>query len=257
MDKNIDFDNLLSLCLDIGEIILKSGGEVNRTETTIIKICQAYNIKKINVFSFTSIISVCITTSDNKTLTQIRRIYDVGTNLKMLETANSLSRYICKNKPNIDEIEFKINDLIHESIKTPLKQCIGNMLISGSFSMYFGANFLDAFVSAAASLVIFYITVYTRISYINRIVYTIICSAMSGIFAVILTKLGIGESIDKIIIGNIMLLIPGMATINSIRDMLLGDIIAGTIRLIEALLTALSIGLSFAAVIFISGGTLK
>ena len=56
MDKNIDFDNLLSLCLDIGEIILKSGGEVNRTETTIIKICQAYNIKKINVFSFTSII---------------------------------------------------------------------------------------------------------------------------------------------------------------------------------------------------------
>ena len=38
---------------------------------------------------------------------------------------------------------------------------------------------------------------------------------------------------DKIMIGDIMLLIPGIAITNSIRDMLMGDTIAGIMRLIE------------------------
>lgn len=50
---------------------------------------------------------------------------------------------------------------------------------------------------------------------------------------------------DKIMIGDIMLLIPGLMSTNAIRDVLIGDTISGIIRLIAALLLAAALALGF------------
>ena len=57
-------------------------------------------------------------------------------------------------------------------------------------------------------------------------------------------------------IGEVMLLIPGIAMTNSIRDMLLGDTMSGILRLCEALLMAISIALGFGISIILLGGIL-
>ena len=44
--------------------------------------------------------------------------------------------------------------------------------------------------------------------------------------------------LDKILIGDIMLLIPGLAMTNSIRNMLAGNTISGVVRLTESLIWA-------------------
>ena len=48
---------------------------------------------------------------------------------------------------------------------------------------------------------------------------------------------------DKIIIGLVMTLVPGVAITNSVRDVIAGDFIAGQTKMTEALLTATSIAL--------------
>lgn len=58
---------------------------------------------------------------------------------------------------------------------------------------------------------------------------------------------------DKIMIGDIMLLIPGIAITNSIRDMLMGDTIAGIMRLIESILWAGALASGFMASIWMVG----
>ena len=55
-------------------------------------------------------------------------------------------------------------------------------------------------------------------------------------------------------IGNIMLLIPGMALTNSIRDLLCGDIVAGLLRLVESLLIALAIAAGYSIPLILLGG---
>ena len=50
-----------------------------------------------------------------------------------------------------------------------------------------------------------------------------------------------GDSIDMIVIGNIMLLIPGVGLTNSLRDLISGDIMSGVLRLCEVVMIALSI----------------
>ena len=44
-----------------------------------------------------------------------------------------------------------------------------------------------------------------------------------------------------IIAGTIMLFVPGVAITNSIRDFLSGDMLAGLLRMVEAILTAVSL----------------
>lgn len=65
---------------------------------------------------------------------------------------------------------------------------------------------------------------------------------------------GLGQNPDKIIIGNIMLLIPGIALTTSLRDMINGDTISGLLGLSEAVLKALAIAIGFAAVLMRMGG---
>ena len=59
---------------------------------------------------------------------------------------------------------------------------------------------------------------------------------------------------DKVIIGNIMLLIPGVGLTNALRDLLVGDNIAGLIRLIEAVIMALAIAAGYFLFVFLVGG---
>jgi uncharacterized membrane protein YjjP (DUF1212 family) len=51
-----------------------------------------------------------------------------------------------------------------------------------------------------------------------------------------------------------MLLIPGIMLTNSIRDILLGDIISGSLRLVEAILMAATLALGMMAAIWLMGG---
>ena len=47
---------------------------------------------------------------------------------------------------------------------------------------------------------------------------------------------------DTVIIGSIIILVPGIQIMNSIRDFLVGNTISGTIFMVEAMLIAAMIG---------------
>ena len=68
-------------------------------------------------------------------------------------------------------------------------------------------------------------------------------------------KLGIITSVDNVIIGNIMTLIPGLGLTNALRDLFTGDSIAGLLRTIEAVLIALAIAAGY-FVVAIGGAVL-
>ena len=81
--------------------------------------------------------------------------------------------------------------------------------------------------------------------HINFFVLTMLCSVIGGLCANLFVSLGIGDYVDKISIGNIMLFIPGLAFTNAIRDMFKGDMVTGLIKFSESILLAITIALGF------------
>ena len=72
--------------------------------------------------------------------------------------------------------------------------------------------------------------------------------------------LGLGNNMDKIIIGSIIRLVPGVALTNSIRDFFSGDYLSGAIRMLDALLVggciAVGVGFIIRVLSLLTGGAL-
>ena len=105
-------NQLTQLILDIGEQMLICGGEVNRVEETISRLCTAYGALRADVFSITSAIIVTVCWENGEIITQSRRICASGREFNRLEELNELSRYICRTRPAIEEVESRMRKIV-------------------------------------------------------------------------------------------------------------------------------------------------
>ena len=120
------------------------------------------------------------------------------------------------------------------------------MLAGGAFAVFFGGNLLDGVAAMLISLLICILETLLQKQDLQRLVQTMLISFLVGVSAFLTVRIGIGVHVDKIMMGAIMLLIPGIAITNSIRDMLFGDTISGILRLVESILMACTVAVGFA-----------
>ena len=110
--------------------------------------------------------------------------------------------------------------------------------------MFFGGGIKDAITSFfIAGLITYFDLQHLKIPLFTD---NLICAFFSTILAYIPLKLGLLINPDKVIIGTIMLLVPGLTIVSSIRDMMSGDLIAGIFELINAIMSAFGIALGVA-----------
>lgn len=246
-------ESLLSLALDIGKSMIKCGAEISRVEETIIRICYAYGLKQTEVFSIISMITATTTDENGKTFTQSRRLFSYSNNLGKLEQLNALSREICQAKGEISPYREKLDTIMTEKTPFHVTALIGHMVAAGAFAVFFGGSLLDALAAMPIAVVIYFMNNLIKARGMNKLFYTALCSAISGSLAFIFVKIGFGNDPNMIMIGDIMLIIPGLMLINSMREMLCGDVMSGLLRMLESIIIAASIACGFAVPILIFG----
>ena len=96
-------DYILSKALDIGENILRCGGESHRIEDTIERICSAYGAVHTDVFALPSLVVAGIRMADGTTASQVRRVYKTSNNMYKLDEMNSISRDVCSGKISLED----------------------------------------------------------------------------------------------------------------------------------------------------------
>ncbi len=253
--NNIDSfaEYLLCLALDVGEGMLKNGGDVNRVEDTIERICRAYGAEHVEVFTIISVINAAIRMPDGTYSSQLRRVKTTSNNLGKLERLNALSREICSDKPDLDEVSKKLRLLKSTPEYPNWLILIISGIAAGTFTMLFGGGFRDAMVSMLIGVLISFIDMrfQKKLNIMARVVMsTFIATILSGIAV---SWLGIAESHDTIMSGVIMLLVPGMAFGTAMRDLFYGDLIAGALKTLQAVLTSLMIAFGYVLAMNIFG----
>lgn len=247
------FARLLSDALTIGEKMLCSGAEVSRVEDSIVRICSAYGASRVDVFTITSSIVVSAD-FDGKTYTQTRRITSYKTDFDMLDRLNDLSRYICREVPGEEIIEKRLGDIFGKKDYPFVVRMLFWFITAGAFTVFFGGNIADGIVSAIIGMLLMMCVETVDRTGINKVFSNMFSSFFVTVLAYVAVYCGLGSSCDKIIIGNIMLLIPGLALTNSLRDLIGGDIMSGVLRFCEACLVAIGIAAGFYAAILLVGG---
>lgn len=245
---------ILSCALDIGEQMLISGAEVSRVELAIRMICAAYGCSRADVFIITSSMILTVEAPDGSHATQTRRLTEIATDLDKLHQLNALSRRICAETPCYQDVQAQLKQIGKETPYPLWLQVLASGLIAFAFAVFFGGSWIDGLVAGCLGMGLRLLTRLLQKAAANQIIVNVVASFVLSIGAILLTRFGIGQDANKILIGNIMLLIPGIALTNSLRDLISGDIITGLLRFLDAVLVAAAIAAGYILAAQMLGG---
>lgn len=236
---------ILILAVRAGEIMMKSGAEIYRVEDTIERICKACRIPYVDVFATQSGgIFVSLDSGGNKSdiFTYIKRIKGSGdTDLTKISEINRFSREFTTTDLSVDEGMKRLKEIDHiKPMPSPIR-LLGAALVASFFSLIFGGNLIDFvcafFIGGGSYLLSQFLSRYS----INYFIRGFCCCAMSAFLALLASAIIPGANYSAIIIGALMIFVPGVAITNSIRDFLSGDMLSGLARATEAFIIAISL----------------
>lgn len=242
--------------MELGEQMLISGAEVHRVEDSLQRIFRAYGTKRTDVFIITSSMVVTIHTNDGAVLTQTRRITETAIDFEKLHKLNELSRNICERRFSPEVIRMHLNEIAAGKTYPLWLEFICYAIIAGIFTMFFGGGMAEAAVAFVIGILVRLMLLLCDKTIRNKIFAKFMPSLMATTLAFLAMGLDVIPRVDNVIIGAIMTLLPGIGLTTALKDLFVGDSIAGLLRTIEACITALAIAAGYFSIAFLAGGNI-
>lgn len=240
--------DLLEVTTNIAAELLCSGAEIYRVEESVLRIFDAYGEKQGEVFAIPSLLIVSIRQENGEqSLSQVRRLHEQGVHLERIRACNDLCRRICRELPDKSEIEQAIRRIDSVPVYPDYIITLAYAFVSFGFTLVFGGSLSDCFAALLAGTACQLTLKQLQAFDTNSFFTTILASFAAAATACVCVFAGLGTMTDKIIIGTLMTLVPGMGLTNAMRDIMASDLIAGITRLITVLLTATGIALGSGA----------
>lgn len=246
-------EKLLTTVVEAGKMLIESGAEIYRVEETMIRLCESYPEVQVadSVVTGTSLmLSIMV---DGKTSTRIGRVHFRSVDLNVIDRINSLSRQVCKKSIDVDELENQLLAIKNEPRYSFLSTLVFGAFGTAGFAMFFDGSIMDCVAAFFIGLFIRCITIFFDKIDLNDFFTNMIASAFAVLLSYLFKTVLVSISVHTVIIASIMLLVPGLAITNAIRDIVAGDYLSGMTRGTEAFLIALAIaiGAGFMLSVFI------
>lgn len=226
-----------------GDILLASGAEIFRVEDTIARIAHAYGVESSDAFVLSSGIFLTAGSEREQEFARVRHIPLSAARLDKVTAVNQLSREIESGKYTPTQAKQQLIQIQQMPSKPRIHQVLASGVGSGCFCFLFGGDLRDCAVAFIAGLLLYLYLLYMVKGRLSKIITNISGGMLVTLVAVILYQAGIGHHLGEIIIGSIIPLVPGVAFTNAIRDIADQDYIAGSVRMLDALLVTFCIAL--------------
>jgi uncharacterized membrane protein YjjP (DUF1212 family) len=228
--------NGASLCLELAAGLLENGAETSRVEETVRMAGQAMGIE---VEAMVHPTGITVGFGDGEVITRVARIRVRTINLSKVAELNRLSRAMHDDRGvNVGAVREHIRQVreepspygigleffatattcccltlvsgggLGEALAAMLAGCLTALLLKGfsatfpTFLSLFGAGFLSSLVG-------------------------------------LLAHRYLGLSVEPIVVGSLLYLMPGLAFVSAMRDLMAGELVAGNARLAEAVVVTL------------------
>lgn len=244
--------NVFPRLLDVAEAMLLCGADVHFVEEELARMGRAYGAAKMNVFVITSSIIATMTLAQGYEHTLTRRVIgEASIDFDKLEKLADLCLEASRSNMAPAMLESRLAQIKGRTMPTATL-LLGGILSAGAFAMFFGGSLLDAVVSATFAVLLCLSLKFVRPWTPSTIIFNFANSFLCGLGVMAVASVFGEISTDMVMIGDIMLLIPGVAMTNATRDMFSGDTISGIMRFVESLLWAVALALGFMAAIWLA-----
>lgn len=232
---------ILALTVEIADVMLRNGSEIYRIEDTVVHILKAYNVESFDVYVLSNGIFASANEDKDDACSMIRHVPLGGVNLSKIAYLNQLARDLCTHRCSIEEGWKRIETAKNLPSYSNIVQNFFCGLGSACYAFIFGGTVLDFGFAFIIGLLEQIVLTHLAKNKFSRFLRNVFASMFVSACTILVVYTGLPVLQDKIIIGAIMPLVPGITFTTSIRDFHNGDYLSGTIHLIDALLTALCV----------------
>lgn len=249
-------EDVLKFASDAGRVLLENGAEISRVEETMERIADNYGESGEKFF----VLSNGIFTT-GKSYANAEFIPMKGARLEKVVEVNQLSREIAAHKiplPMAVEMLERIKNLPSKPV---WEQFLGAGFGCAGFCIIFGGSLLDCMASLCSALILYLFVLKVSTPYLSKTLGNI-CGGFIGTILCILFNLLVPQTnLGNMVVGTLILLIPGVPFTNGLRDVANEDYLAGITRLADALMMFLciAIGVCFAFLVhsWTAGGVIQ
>lgn len=247
MYSKIQIKEILNIALYAGKIMLESGAETYRVEDTIKRICQSKNIIDTEVFVIPTGIFLSVHYND-EVYSYIKRIKSTTIDLHIISLVNDFSRKFVNKTIEVVDAKKHLTEIAKAPKYKTLVTCIFGGLSGGFFTLMFGGTIIELILAFITSFFVILSTKTFKKYYNSYFLISIIGGIVNTSIAVVLTYLvsqltHLAIDFNRIIIGSIMPLVPGVAFTNAIRDSINADFVSGVSKMLEAMIIAIGIAI--------------
>lgn len=236
-----------------GKIILESGGETYRVEDTINRILLAYGVASAQSFVTPTGIVISGDHQDGTSFSRVIRIRAIDVDLERISLVNDLSRRIAAEDLSPEEFEEGLKAIMAKPHYPFGVRLFFAGFAAFSFTLLFRGTPVEAILAILTGMAVFVIRRLARGLKLN----SFLQNASGGLTAVLGANLmrlgGLIPDISTVVIGTIMLLVPGITITNAIRDTFQGDYLSGVTRGVDAFVTAAGIAFGTALGFLLAG----
>lgn len=242
-------EQLLELGLFTGSLLLGGGAEIYRVENTIYHILSACGATRVDCIATPTAIHLSAY-AYGRVGTRVSRIEKRSTNLGRVAAVNALSRSLAGNNNNPDQVLERLQAVEASTAKNMLSLGPWAAALGGTaFAALFGARGMELPATAVVACIVFYSSDRLRLYAIPALLADFLSGFLAGLLALMIARVVPAMPYDRVILGAIMSLVPGVLLTSGVRDVLAGDLLSGIVRTNEALFTAAALAAGVAAVL--------
>lgn len=246
-----EHEDVIELALEVGRALIETGGEIQRAEYAAEKLCRAYGAVATDTYATGTVIILTAEFENGNRTTRSVRVRKDSVDLRALERINALSREFCETAPPPDEAERRLKEVIAQKTAPLWQEIAGVALGSAGMTVASMGSLLDGFIAAvAAALVISLNYYFSRV--VGKFVTTALTAFLASTVCILFYAVGAGDNLPTMIIGEILVLVPGLTILAAMRDMLSGNVESGATRFLQSVLVAfgLALGIALALLVF-------
>lgn len=246
-ELEVFLDFLKSMC----RLLIECGCSSNRVENLCEKLGAAFNME-IEALAIPTGVWLSVRKNRHHT-TDLVRIKSWSVNLTRLSQVNDLVEKISANSLDIHAATIELKKI--QSSSDPFKPVVTTLASGGASAVLvflYGGIVSEIVIAFFLGVFVDIFNKYATDRESRRYLADFLSAALTTLLCVMASHLLPGLNMPRLIIGGIILMVPGLVLVNAVHEIAQKNLVSGTARLVEALMISASLASGVILVIAIS-----
>lgn len=243
-----DAQGVGNILLEIGSLLMSSGANSNRIRITLERIANGLGYKTELLITHRALMLTIIEKDQEHFFSRLKRTSPHGVNFRVVSGISHLSWNVLEQNWTVSQISEEVQRL--KSLPHyPRLVVLGLVGLAGAaFCRIFGGGYVEMAVAFVATVAGLFVRQEAMRVKFNPYLCVYFASVTASFIAGLAELYQIGTQPDKAFATSVLFLVPGVPLINSVTDLLEGNLQNGIIRGINGLIIAFSIAMGLFSV---------